>query len=80
MTRLRRLLSLVVLITAFSIVAAACHKQVPPQAPLPPPPPPTPAARAAAAATAASAPSSTRTELPRRSARRKSSRGSRWIR
>src|SRR6266508_1680148 len=42
MTRLRRLASLLVLGAVLAIVAAGCHKKVPP-APQPPPPPPAPA-------------------------------------
>jgi peptidoglycan-associated lipoprotein len=40
MTRVRRLASALVLGTVLAIVAAGCHKKVPPAAPAPPPPPP----------------------------------------
>ncbi|MGE5246459.1 MAG: peptidoglycan-associated lipoprotein Pal [Betaproteobacteria bacterium] len=40
MTRVQRLFSTVALTAAIAIVAAGCHKKVPPQAPAPPPPPP----------------------------------------
>jgi peptidoglycan-associated lipoprotein len=47
MTRLRRFLSLVAVSTVISVAVAACHKQVPPQAPAPPPPAPPPPVAAA---------------------------------